>query len=321
VKICEHLRNQRTLLIRPASDPEIWFSNRVDELLRPLFGQSGAGLRRYLSDSWGLLRLTLVESWRVGFDEVTPVEVRNAQSTSRPQSCRVSAKDTLLQFAIFGSAQADSERPGAALAEGFHEFVEFNVEAEALGYCASFPVAHHLTGWNQVPSTLQLLSWLAARTTTLRLGSAVLVLPWHNPLLLAEQAATLDLTKAAQPCTRAGRFGLFESFRDAPTTAESRPNRSRPHPSGAWPSRVPHLTRDDNTAFVRVPVDGGISYFAMSVLLRFADHECHQLGVWDSSGGSSAPQMSASPARHSWSATRFSQSPAAARARHGRLSP
>ena len=34
-----------------------------------------------------------------------------------------------MRFAVFGSAQADSERPGAALGEGFHEFVEFNVEA------------------------------------------------------------------------------------------------------------------------------------------------------------------------------------------------
>jgi hypothetical protein len=71
-----------------------------------------------------------------------------------------------MQFAIFGSAQADSERPGAALGDGFHEFVEFNVEAEALGYDATFLVEHHFTGWNQVSATLQLLTWLAARTTT-----------------------------------------------------------------------------------------------------------------------------------------------------------
>ena len=38
-----------------------------------------------------------------------------------------------------------------------------------------------------------LLIALAIRTKTLRLGSAVMVLPWHNPVLLAEQAATLDL--------------------------------------------------------------------------------------------------------------------------------
>src|SRR5262245_61071010 len=48
----------------------------------------------------------------------------------------------LMQFAIFGSAQAASERPGAAPGEGFHEFVELSVEAEALGYRATFLVEH-----------------------------------------------------------------------------------------------------------------------------------------------------------------------------------
>ena len=77
-----------------------------------------------------------------------------------------------MQFAIFGSAQADSERPGAAPGEGFHDFVEFNVEAEALGYCATFLVEHHFTGWNQISAALPVLTWLAACTTTLRLGDA-----------------------------------------------------------------------------------------------------------------------------------------------------
>src|SRR5262249_34847877 len=67
------------------SNPKTGFSNHVYELLRPLFGQSSAGLRRFLSDSWGSWRLTLVESWRVGFGEATLVEVRSAQSTSAPR--------------------------------------------------------------------------------------------------------------------------------------------------------------------------------------------------------------------------------------------
>jgi alkanesulfonate monooxygenase SsuD/methylene tetrahydromethanopterin reductase-like flavin-dependent oxidoreductase (luciferase family) len=40
---------------------------------------------------------------------------------------------------------------------------------------------------------MSLLSYLAARTERIRLGTAVVVLPWHNPILVAEQAATLDL--------------------------------------------------------------------------------------------------------------------------------
>jgi alkanesulfonate monooxygenase SsuD/methylene tetrahydromethanopterin reductase-like flavin-dependent oxidoreductase (luciferase family) len=98
-----------------------------------------------------------------------------------------------MQFGIFGGAQADSTRPGAAMGQGFHDFIDFNVEAEALGYRSTFIVEHHFTGWNQVSAPLTLLTWLAARTRTLRLGTAVMVLPWHNPVILAEQAATLDL--------------------------------------------------------------------------------------------------------------------------------
>ena len=151
-------------------------------------------------------------------------EKPSAPSASK-RAVGVSAEDTLMQFAIFGSAQADSERPGAALGEGFHESVEFNVEAEALGYCASFLVEHHFTGWNQVSATLQLLTWLAARTTTLRLGTAVLVLPWHNPVLLAEQAATLDLMSGGRLDFGIGkgyRHTEFEGFCIPPEEAQVR---------------------------------------------------------------------------------------------------
>src|SRR6266581_1909364 len=113
-----------------------------------------------------------------------------------------------MRFGIFGSARA--ERGGADIdsGAGFREFVEQNVEAESLGYCSTFVVEHHFTGFGQISATLNLLTWIAARTTTLRVGTAVLVLPWHNPVLLAEQAATLDLLSG-------GRldFGIGKGYR------------------------------------------------------------------------------------------------------------
>ncbi len=101
-----------------------------------------------------------------------------------------------MRFGLFGNAQA--RRSAADPAQGFRDYVEYAVEAEALGYHGVFLVEHHFTGIGQVSAPLHLLAWVAARTTTLRLGTAVIVLPWHNPILLAEQAATLDLMSAGR---------------------------------------------------------------------------------------------------------------------------
>lgn len=113
-----------------------------------------------------------------------------------------------MRFGIFGSAQAKRGGPDVDSGAGFREFVEQNVEAEALGYQSSFLVEHHFTGFGQVSATLNLLTWVGARTTTLRLGTAVVTLPWHNPVLLAEQAATIDLLSG-------GRldFGVGQGYR------------------------------------------------------------------------------------------------------------
>jgi probable F420-dependent oxidoreductase len=145
-----------------------------------------------------------------------------------------------MQFALFGSAQADGERPGAAPGAGFHDFVELNVEAEALGYRGTFLVEHHFSGWNQVSATLQLLTWLAARTTTLRLGTAVLVLPWHNPVLLAEQAATLDLLSGGRLDFGVGkgyRHTEFEGFGIPPDEAQARFDEALAVLVKAWTTR------------------------------------------------------------------------------------
>jgi alkanesulfonate monooxygenase SsuD/methylene tetrahydromethanopterin reductase-like flavin-dependent oxidoreductase (luciferase family) len=59
-----------------------------------------------------------------------------------------------------------------------------------------------------VSASLNLLTWVAARTKTLRLGTAVIVLPWHNPVLLAEQTATIDLLSGGR-----FEFGVGKGYR------------------------------------------------------------------------------------------------------------
>src|SRR5687767_9999486 len=129
-----------------------------------------------------------------------------------------------MRFGLFAGAQADGGAAGVP-GGGFHDYLEFNVEAEALGYHSTFCVEHHFTGWSQISATLNLLTWLAARTQTLRVGTAVMVLPWHNPVLLAEQAATLDLLSGGRLDLGVGkgyRYNEFNGFCIPMEEAEAR---------------------------------------------------------------------------------------------------
>jgi alkanesulfonate monooxygenase SsuD/methylene tetrahydromethanopterin reductase-like flavin-dependent oxidoreductase (luciferase family) len=64
--------------------------------------------------------------------------------------------------------------------------------AEPLGFDSIWGVEHHFTDYTMCPDVLQYLSYYAGRTTKVKLGSMVVVLPWHDPMRVAEQIAVLD---------------------------------------------------------------------------------------------------------------------------------
>ena len=114
-----------------------------------------------------------------------------------------------MKFGLFGGAKSAGEGSvGDSL--GYRKYIDYVVRAEELGFHSVFVVEHHFTGVGQLSASLNFLSYLAARTQRMRLGTAVVVLPWHHPVLLAEQVATLDLLSN-------GRldFGVGKGYRQA----------------------------------------------------------------------------------------------------------
>jgi alkanesulfonate monooxygenase SsuD/methylene tetrahydromethanopterin reductase-like flavin-dependent oxidoreductase (luciferase family) len=90
--------------------------------------------------------------------------------------------------------------------------------AEPLGFDSLWSLEHHFTGYSMIPNPVQFLTYFAARTRTIRLGTAVIVLPWHDPVRVAEQVSVLDHYSNGRVILGLGR-GLarieFEGFRVA----------------------------------------------------------------------------------------------------------
>jgi len=119
-----------------------------------------------------------------------------------------------MKFGLFGGAR---EHQGVedGYRVGYNAYIEAVIEAEALGYYSNFLVEHHFSGLGQVSASLNLLTYIAAKTSTIRLGPAVVVIPWHNPMLIAEQAATVDLLSDGRLDFGVGkgyRYNEFQGF-------------------------------------------------------------------------------------------------------------
>ncbi|MGC2411922.1 MAG: LLM class flavin-dependent oxidoreductase [Stellaceae bacterium] len=64
--------------------------------------------------------------------------------------------------------------------------------ADDLGFDVLWSVEHHFFDYSFCPDNLQLMSYLAGVTKHAELGTAAVILPWHDPLRVAEQVAMLD---------------------------------------------------------------------------------------------------------------------------------
>src|SRR5439155_15602329 len=77
--------------------------------------------------------------------------------------------------------------------------------AEPLGFDSVWSVEHHFTDYTMCPDVLQFLTYMAGRTRRVSLGSMVVVLPWHDPLRVAEEVSMLDAISGGRLILGLGR--------------------------------------------------------------------------------------------------------------------
>jgi alkanesulfonate monooxygenase SsuD/methylene tetrahydromethanopterin reductase-like flavin-dependent oxidoreductase (luciferase family) len=92
-------------------------------------------------------------------------------------------------------SDADMVRGEMAIAE----------RAEDLGYHKLWPAEHHFTNYSACPDNVLFLSWLAGRTTTLRLGTGAVIVPWNDPLRVVEKMVMLDHLSGGRAVLGLGR--------------------------------------------------------------------------------------------------------------------
>jgi alkanesulfonate monooxygenase SsuD/methylene tetrahydromethanopterin reductase-like flavin-dependent oxidoreductase (luciferase family) len=72
------------------------------------------------------------------------------------------------------------------------EDLEMALLAESLGFESIWVTEHHFSSYSISPAPLQTLAYLAGRVRKAYLGTQVVVLPWNDPVRVAEQALWLD---------------------------------------------------------------------------------------------------------------------------------
>ncbi|HXD89814.1 MAG TPA: LLM class flavin-dependent oxidoreductase [Candidatus Binataceae bacterium] len=77
--------------------------------------------------------------------------------------------------------------------EVYREDLRLADMVEPLGFDSIWGVEHHFSPYTMIPDVLQFLTYMAGRTSKVGFGSMVVVLPWHDPVRVAEQLAMLDI--------------------------------------------------------------------------------------------------------------------------------
>jgi alkanesulfonate monooxygenase SsuD/methylene tetrahydromethanopterin reductase-like flavin-dependent oxidoreductase (luciferase family) len=107
----------------------------------------------------------------------------------------------------------------------YQEAVEQIQYAEELGFDAVWLAEHHFTRFGIIPSAIPFATYVAARTKTIRIGTGVSVLTFHNPIFMAEETAMLDVLSNGRLDFGVGRGQVVYEYNNFQVEYDSRTQR------------------------------------------------------------------------------------------------
>lgn len=97
-----------------------------------------------------------------------------------------------MKFSIF-SVQDHHPSFNRSIPELYQQVLQQGMLADQLGYHSFFVAEHHFHEYGAVPNPAVFLSALSQKTNQIKLGPAISILTFHNPLTVAENYAMLDV--------------------------------------------------------------------------------------------------------------------------------
>jgi alkanesulfonate monooxygenase SsuD/methylene tetrahydromethanopterin reductase-like flavin-dependent oxidoreductase (luciferase family) len=126
-----------------------------------------------------------------------------------------------MKFGLFSEFEL-GKGSHAQVTKLYDDYIRQSCYAEEHGFDSAWVLEHHFTDlYSWCPAPEILLTAIAARTSTIRLGCGVCLLPYHNPVTVAERYAMLDHLCHGRLEFGIGRGTAFEwnAFREEPVDA------------------------------------------------------------------------------------------------------
>jgi alkanesulfonate monooxygenase SsuD/methylene tetrahydromethanopterin reductase-like flavin-dependent oxidoreductase (luciferase family) len=96
--------------------------------------------------------------------------------------------------------------------ELYSSTLDFVREAEQLGFDQVWLTEHHFADDGYCPALMPVAAAIAAQTSRIRIGTKVLLMPFHDPLRLAEDAAVVDVISGGRLELGVAAGYRFEEF-------------------------------------------------------------------------------------------------------------